>query len=106
MPCPPRRIPFIALLFAVACGGGDSGTTAPPVKPPNTIDAAGGTVATTSGSVSLAIPAGALRVAPSGRDRRLLPLLLDPRSASSVFRYAAYARLLVPGEASFIARAA
>jgi hypothetical protein len=53
-----------------------------------------------------AIPAGALRVAPSGRDRRLLPLLLDPRSASSVFRYAAYARLLVPGEASFIARAA
>lgn len=52
------------------------------------------------------LPAGALRVAPSGRDRRLLALLLDPRSASSVFRHAAYARLLVPGEPGFITRAA
>jgi hypothetical protein len=55
---------------------------------------------------SRTIPAGALRVAPSGRDRRLLALLLDPRSASSVFRYAAYARLLGPREPGFITRAA
>ena len=52
------------------------------------------------------IPAGALRVAPCGQDRRLLALLLDPRSASSVFHDAAYARLLAPGEPSFITRAA
>lgn len=52
------------------------------------------------------LPAGTLHVAPSGWDRRLLALLLDPRSASSVFRYTAYARLLTPGEPSFISRAA
>ena len=52
------------------------------------------------------VPAGALRVAPSAQDRRLLALLLDPRSASSVFRDAAYARLLVPGAPGFITRAA
>jgi hypothetical protein len=52
------------------------------------------------------LPAGALCVAPSGWDRRLLALLLDPRSASSVFRYTAYARLLAPGEPGFICRAA
>ena len=51
------------------------------------------------------LPVGTLRVAPSGLERRLVPLLLDPRSASSVFRYPAFAHLLAPGEPFFIARA-
>jgi hypothetical protein len=50
------------------------------------------------------IPAGALRVPLSGRDRRLVALLLEPRSTSSVFRDAPFATLLRPGEPFFIAR--
>ncbi len=51
------------------------------------------------------IPAGALRVPLSGSNRRLVPLLLEPRSASSVFRYASFAALLRRGEPFFIPRA-
>lgn len=50
------------------------------------------------------IPPGALRVPLSGHDRRLVPLLLKPRSTSSVFRHAPFAALLQPGEPFFIAR--
>lgn len=52
------------------------------------------------------IPAGALRVPLSGSDRRLVPLLLEPRSTSSVFRYAPFARLLQNGEPFFVPRGA
>lgn len=52
------------------------------------------------------IPAGALRVPLSGSNRRLVPLLLEPRSASSVFRYAPFAGLLQNGEPFFIPRGA
>ncbi len=55
---------------------------------------------------SRVIPAGALRVPLSGSDRRLVPLLLEPRSTSSVFRYAPFARLLRHGEPFFIPRGA
>ena len=51
------------------------------------------------------IPAGALRVPLLGSDRRLVPLLLEPRSTSSVFRYEAFARLLQHGQPFFIPRA-
>lgn len=40
------------------------------------------------------LPAGSLRVPVTHQTGRLLPLLLEPRSESSVFRYLAYARLL------------
>ncbi len=50
------------------------------------------------------IPAGALRVPLSGSNRRLVPLLLEPRSASSVFRYPAFAGLLQHGQPFFIPR--
>lgn len=50
------------------------------------------------------IPAGSLRVPLSGSDRRLVPLLLEPRSTSSVFRYASFARLLAGGAPFFIPR--
>jgi hypothetical protein len=50
------------------------------------------------------IPAGALRVPLAGRDRRLVPLLLEPRSTSSVFRHAPFASLLQNGEPFFIPR--
>jgi hypothetical protein len=53
---------------------------------------------------TLHIPAGALRVPLSGRDRRLVALLLEPRSTSSVFRDAPFAALLRPGEPFFIVR--
>lgn len=43
------------------------------------------------------LPAGSLRVAVSGPRARLLALLLEARSSSSVFRYQAFARLL-PGQ--------
>ena len=50
------------------------------------------------------IPAGALRVPLSGSNRRLVPLLLEPRSTSSVFRYPAFAGLLQHGQPFFIPR--
>lgn len=50
------------------------------------------------------IPAVALRVPLSGSNRRLVPLLLEPRSASSVFRYPAFAGLLQHGQPFFIPR--
>jgi hypothetical protein len=50
------------------------------------------------------IPAGALRVPLSGSARRLVPLLLEPRSTSSVFRYPAFAALLQHGQPFFIPR--
>ncbi|ANX04670.1 M14 family zinc carboxypeptidase [Immundisolibacter cernigliae] len=50
------------------------------------------------------IPAGALRVPLSGSNRRLVPLLLEPRSTSSVFRYPAFAGLLQHGRPFFIPR--
>jgi hypothetical protein len=40
------------------------------------------------------LPAGSLHVPLTHQTGRLLPLLLEPRSESSVFRYLAYARLL------------
>ena len=43
------------------------------------------------------LPAGSLRVPVEGVRGRLLALLLEPRSSSSVFRYAAFTRLLIPG---------
>ena len=43
------------------------------------------------------LPAGSLRVPVEGVRGRLLALLLEPRSSSSVFRYGAYTRLLTPG---------
>lgn len=43
------------------------------------------------------LPAGSLRVPVEGARGRLLALLLEPRSSSSVFRYAAYTRLLTAG---------
>lgn len=50
------------------------------------------------------IPAGGLRVRMAPAHARLLPLLLDPRSTSSFFRYAAYGRLLPPQAEFFIYR--
>ena len=41
-----------------------------------------------------ALPVGSLRVPITQHTGRLLPLLLDPRSQSSVFRYPSYARLI------------
>jgi hypothetical protein len=52
------------------------------------------------------IPTGALRVPLSGHDRRLVALLLEPRSTSSVFRQQPFAALLRPDEPFFIARGA
>lgn len=55
-----RSLAF-SLAFAIACGGSDSGGTAPPPpKNPNVIGASGGTVSVSGGAASLAIPAGAL----------------------------------------------
>lgn len=47
---------------------------------------------------------GALLVPLTSRSARLLPLLLEPRSESSVFRYLGYARLLEEGRPLFVAR--
>ncbi|MEN9727633.1 MAG: hypothetical protein RL434_1999 [Pseudomonadota bacterium] len=47
---------------------------------------------------------GSLLVPMTSRSARLLPLLLEPRSQSSVFRYLAYARLLEDETPLFVAR--
>ena len=51
---------------------------------------------------SRALPAGALRVPVEGPRGRLLALLLEAGSSSSVFRYGAFARLLAVGAESFV----
>lgn len=51
-----------------------------------------------------ALPAGSLRVPITQHTGRLLPLLLDPRSQSSVFRYPSYARLIERAQPLFVAR--
>ncbi len=48
------------------------------------------------------LPAGSLRVPVAGIRGRLLGLLLEARSSSSVFRYAAFSRLLPAGGESFV----
>ncbi len=48
---------------------------------------------------------GALFVPITQQTARLLPLLLEPKSLSSVFQYQKFARLLVPGKPHFVARA-
>lgn len=50
------------------------------------------------------LPAGALHVPLTQHTGRILPLLLDPRSQSSVFRYPSYARLIERQRPSFVAR--
>ena len=50
------------------------------------------------------LPVGSLYVPITQSAGRLLPLLLDPRSLSSVFRYAPFARLIEGGQPLFIAR--
>lgn len=53
---------------------------------------------------TVAVPAGALWIPVRQPAGRMLPLLLDPRSNSSIFQEPAYAALVRPGEDLFIAR--
>lgn len=55
---------------------------------------------------STVVPAGALWIPVQQPGGRMLPLLLDPRSNSSVFQDPHYAALVRPGEDFFIARVA
>lgn len=50
----------------------------------------------------VALKAGALRVPLAQAARRMIPLLLDPRSESSVFRYQSFGRLIDTGSPLFI----
>lgn len=52
----------------------------------------------------LHLPAGSLHIPLTHQSGRLLPLLLEPRSESSVFRYLAYARLLQAASAPCVVR--
>lgn len=54
--------------------------------------------------VQTTLPAGSLHVPITHQTGRLLPLLLEPRSESSVFRYLAYARLLTHDREPAVAR--
>ena len=55
-------------------------------------------------AAAIALPAGSLRVPVTQRSGRMLPLLLEPRSQSSVFRYPSFARLIERGRPTFVAR--
>ncbi|MGD9600659.1 MAG: M14 family zinc carboxypeptidase [Gammaproteobacteria bacterium] len=55
-------------------------------------------------AAAIAPPPGALRVPVTQRSGRVLPLLLEPRSQSSVFRYPSFARLIEPRRPAFVAR--
>jgi len=55
-------------------------------------------------SARVTLPAGALRIPLDQPFGRVVALLLEPTSASSVFAHPAYRRLLVPGEPLFVHR--